>query len=508
MVLVLPPNSDIIPRRPSSPTLDSRPVLQVPNVFVIPPEEEQEYSAPYCCFDAAAPMEDELADIESLDAALNLVHQSSNSPMSYQPYQTNWDFRLQMPICADVPRPQSQLAQEWEHAVREARRHYEDDSEIIEVIKVRRNEGLNERFNEGLGDGAIKKNRTLKSRASRAFMSIRNMSKGNRKTSAISTFAQREEYRDSLDSTATSARSTSESGPDQVDRSRAQSPDEPPRKLSRRKSLTLSSIFAMSHGNRSSSSVNVDRAVSQRGPSSADQEPDRTISPSSSMGSSITSTSESSASAEDTELFMPVAPPEDLPPRPTSSLSVKRSFRKRLSTLNLSRIFTSSAETDSPSEASTTRPVPAPYSIPMPMSPDSRVSVQFSSCPTEPSSEALATPTDDVHRSPTLQSLPRFTGSSSLELNPLGIVTQNDSQGTIPPSKSGESLSASESRESMSPSESTGSMTPSESTTTEISEPLSDTEPDDEDETGQMTLDSLHFDTLQFDAEDFTIPHP
>ncbi|KZT28598.1 hypothetical protein NEOLEDRAFT_860415 [Neolentinus lepideus HHB14362 ss-1] len=484
MALVLPPNPDIAARPPPWSAVDAPAVLQVPNVFVIPPEEEQADSPPYCCFDAAAPLEDELVDMESLDAALNLVHYSSNSPpMFHRPYENDGVNHLTMPRRADIPGAQSQLAQEWENAVREARRHRDtgEDSEIIEVIKVRRNEGMDDIFDGGLEDEILKKkDKTLRSRASQAFRSIKNIGKGNRKGNSKNVLAQRQEGRESFESTSTTI--LSENLPGQVNPPRAESPEECHRKLSRRKSRPLSSIFTLSQGNRSSSNIKANSTVAEAGPSLAGHEPQATITTSSSMGSSITTDSWSSISAEDPDIFINLVLPDDLPSRSVSpSLSVKRSFRKRLSILSLNRIFTSSTEFSE--EPLTARPAPAPYPIPMPISPDSR-SVQFSPCPTASSSEALDTPTDDVYRSPTLPSLPR----SSMQ-----IITQDESEGGKSPS---------DSRGSMSPSESRGSMPSSGSTTTQSSKPPSSTENGEEVE---MRLDSLHFDSLHFDAEEFNI---
>ncbi|EPQ58476.1 hypothetical protein GLOTRDRAFT_126973 [Gloeophyllum trabeum ATCC 11539] len=469
----------VLPSNPDTPqpglTPDSPSSLPLPNVFVIPPEEEQAHSPPYCCFDAAAPIEEDsyvFTDMDCLDVAMNLVHQSPDSPTFHRPYESDWDHDMVMPRRADG---QSHTAQQWENAVREARRYYEagEDSEIIEVIKVRKNEGMGDIFDGRLEEEVLRKSQgmTLKSRASQAFRSIKNIGKSSRKVHAKDVFAGSEEYRGSLESNATTIRS--ENHPERGNAPRSQTPEARPRKLLRRKSRPLSSMFTLAQGARSA--TNVATAPAAHEPASlviSDSESQPSPN-SSTAGSSGASGSGTSSSVDELGSSPRLVAPEEPARSVSPTLSIKRSFSRRLSMLNLNRIFTpSSVPSDEPSAA---RPVPAPYPIPTPISPDSR-SIQFSPCPTESSSEALATPTDEF-RSPSLPSLP---ASSSLDLSSLGIVTPENSASSIPTSNS---------------------------TTSTMTHPSAKGSPNSETaaEVGELHLDSLHFDSLHFDAEEFDI---
>ncbi|KAJ3723491.1 hypothetical protein DFJ43DRAFT_964224, partial [Lentinula guzmanii] len=152
-------------------------VLMMPNVFVIPPEEDND--PPFCCFDAKFPRERYIPTEEDLEApgsALEIISQqlSNNSPVFRRGSYANG---VVMPRRGDGRSIEEVLAGEEEYrnpdiTIRSANPPG-DDSEIVEVIKVRRHT-QDERQNQQ-AEPAVKSSKSLKSRASRAFSSIKSV---------------------------------------------------------------------------------------------------------------------------------------------------------------------------------------------------------------------------------------------------------------------------------------------------------------------------------------------
>ncbi|KAJ3997965.1 hypothetical protein F5050DRAFT_1747894 [Lentinula boryana] len=152
-------------------------VLMMPNVFVIPPEEDND--PPFCCFDAKFPRERYIPTEEDLEApgsALEIISQqlSNNSPVFRRGSYANG---VVMPRRGDGRSIEEVLADEEEYrnpdiTIRSGNPPG-DDSEIVEVIKVRRHT-QDERQNQQ-AEPAVKSSKSLKSRASRAFSSLRSV---------------------------------------------------------------------------------------------------------------------------------------------------------------------------------------------------------------------------------------------------------------------------------------------------------------------------------------------
>ncbi|KAF8061450.1 hypothetical protein FPV67DRAFT_1703758 [Lyophyllum atratum] len=169
------------------------PELQVPNVFVIPPDEDD--SPPWCFFDAAdAPTHLSTApDIPFLHGALSIYQTEPQSPVfhrdpgpfpSHNPVAMPWkspETRSIMDVLMndDYLESDDEMELELDHQVFNSRgRAAGNDSEVVEVIKVRRHA---ERIEDHARIPTLppKSSKSFKSRASKAFRSLRNVGKGS-----------------------------------------------------------------------------------------------------------------------------------------------------------------------------------------------------------------------------------------------------------------------------------------------------------------------------------------
>lgn len=153
--------------------------LVMPNVFVIPPEEDND--PPFCCFDATYPRERYIPteeDLEATGSALEIISRqlSNKSPIFHRGGHTNG---VVMPRRSDG-RSIEEVRGEEDYqdpdiTIRDGNSPG-NDSEIIEVIKVRRHT-QDERENQlpSVSETAAKSSKSLKSRASRAFNSLKNV---------------------------------------------------------------------------------------------------------------------------------------------------------------------------------------------------------------------------------------------------------------------------------------------------------------------------------------------
>ncbi|KAF9459568.1 hypothetical protein BDZ94DRAFT_1312294 [Collybia nuda] len=173
------------------------PSLQMPNVFVVPPEEDQ--LSPWCCFDATevTHLEPDLStilDIEFLDGALEVLHTESHAPVFHRDADGPFGYRnpVIMPrkstetsSITDVPIDEKRYGSDDELKLERVleksvyngcgRRNVGEDSEIVEVVKVRRHdrEGRVQDNTEALD----KTSKSFKSRASKAFKTLKNVGK-------------------------------------------------------------------------------------------------------------------------------------------------------------------------------------------------------------------------------------------------------------------------------------------------------------------------------------------
>lgn len=164
----------------------------MPHVFVIPPEEEHSQNPPWCCFDADLPPENstsiEVTSANQPDILFDvpfLLHQPEPAP----------SFPHEQPGASSVIIPQSRSStssstsekrQRPQHItisamrnndhVRAVQHDVRDDSDVIEVVKVRRSKDYKYNHADHVPEPQLKRSKTFRARASRAFQSIKNVS--------------------------------------------------------------------------------------------------------------------------------------------------------------------------------------------------------------------------------------------------------------------------------------------------------------------------------------------
>ncbi|EIW60613.1 uncharacterized protein TRAVEDRAFT_165536 [Trametes versicolor FP-101664 SS1] len=342
---------------------------QVPDVFVIPPEEEQEDNPPWCVFDAAAAAAHGLStipDIDTLDVALGLHQQMDNRSPSFTRLHSNASQEtIIMPhrgagtlprlhdIDLDMEDGQTDIRSRGNGSTRN--RTY-DDEEIVEVVKVRRSEGMAD-----VGDRTLKlkKSSTFRARATQALRSIKNVGKGSRRATVSEPKPLMKLAPHAAD-TVPSRHSYQEETP--VSPARATSPT-----MSRRRSMTLSQMFAFkenSKENRSASrpaSPLADEPLSPTSPSYDSPVATQPMSPTDVTGSHAKrlqpSPSLEDCMATPTRSLSPGG--DDDGSKPT--LSKRKSFRRRLSVLELQKLFTKASGSSNPQpdlQASAPSPTP------------------------------------------------------------------------------------------------------------------------------------------------------
>ncbi|KAH9952219.1 hypothetical protein B0H21DRAFT_817934 [Amylocystis lapponica] len=333
-------NSSSLPSLTAPPPTHDTSMQQilVPNVFVIPPEEEQDENPPWCYFDATEAFKGSLSrspDLETLAVALNFHQQTDNrAPAFHRALGNDSQETVVMPRRSSIT---------WLHnsGREDAVRGRELGEEIVEVIKVRRNEGLADV--EETQPQTMKKSKTFRARATQAFMSIKNVRKGSRRTSVTETWAAEENPRELEDNT------------DERNLPRADTPN-----LGKRRSVVFSQLFTFNQNSRSSaaSSGVPPSPTSPTSPTLSAVPPRTSISSSLSTSSSHAMRLHPSPSLEDC-MDPPSSDRGYTFPQP--SLSKKKSFRRRLSVLELQRLFTSSGPAES-ATASSAEELPSPPS--------------------------------------------------------------------------------------------------------------------------------------------------
>jgi hypothetical protein len=169
------------------------PLVQMPNVFVVPPEED--HSPSWCYFDAAEapPLKLVLStppDIHFLDNALGALHIESDPPVFHR-HSSESPSHTIMPMKSRETRSITDVLMNSDYnqtddeldfqseleAVAGARatgvNRAAEDSVIVEVVKLRRYE------EEHVAIPPAKHSRSLKSRASKAFRSLKNVGRGS-----------------------------------------------------------------------------------------------------------------------------------------------------------------------------------------------------------------------------------------------------------------------------------------------------------------------------------------
>ncbi|KAI0683638.1 hypothetical protein BC835DRAFT_731245 [Cytidiella melzeri] len=293
------PDPELFTPPPSHTTLQ-----QVPDVFVIPPEEEHHENPPFCYYDAAMESKKSLSiepDMDALDAALGMCQQTDNRAPVFHRHMNESQETIVMPKRSDGRDILSSA-----ETTPPRRRVLDDD--VVEVVKVSRNDGVSNTPVDVRKD-TLKKSTTFRARASQAFRSIKNVGKGSRKAVPDGWGAPAGIEPDMR------VASTEEVHP-------------PSMSKMARKPSNLKQIFASS---------NVKHAT-----------PDVPASPTSPTSSSEWSAlSRPSMAVEDMSAPFPTTAGLESGP----SLSGKRSFVRRISVLDIQRLFTLSnpSKPDSPS---------------------------------------------------------------------------------------------------------------------------------------------------------------
>ncbi|KAI8998866.1 hypothetical protein BD414DRAFT_519939 [Trametes punicea] len=363
--LVPPPSQDFAMHQP------------VPDVFVIPPEEEQEENPPWCYFDAAAAAKESFCtspDMDALDVALGLCQQTDNrAPSFHRHFSNESQETIVMPRKGTLLRLQdmdldtedgqtdirSRNSGGGSDAVRSRDRHQRTfDEEIVEVVKVRRNEGM---VDVEVGRTLkMKKSSTFRARATQALRSIKNVGRSNNRRASVSA--------PKLLATATASSAAVESAQAHAATLPSRHPcPEPsnPRPTSptgnRRRSLTLSQMFAFKEKEKEKENQSSSRASSPFlvEPPSPPCEPAPLAHPTSPIDNTSSSHArrlQPSPSLEDcaaTPTRSP-SPSGNDPSKPT--LSKRKSFRRRLSVLELQKLFSMGGSSNAHSNSASSAP--------------------------------------------------------------------------------------------------------------------------------------------------------
>ncbi|KAH7889796.1 hypothetical protein F5I97DRAFT_1827493 [Phlebopus sp. FC_14] len=343
----------------------------LPHVFVIPPEEEQQENPPWCCFDADEPPDNSgdfpsTPDIHFLDVPSLLQQQSQPAtPIFRRGSIDEPGPKVVMHRKLEKKqRPESVRIIEKE-VVRGRQRDVREDSDVIEVVKVKRSK-------EALADpedkAKIKRSKTFKARATRALQSIKNVGRASRKPHVKDLWT-------SSESMPGIFKGVQEQIRQQQLEQELELPSPLPAKqpsLSRRNSRSLSHMFQSAKASR------LESPVSTVPPTVAQIPPSGTSSSLAYLKSTDTTPSVPETLgrfATDENLERPVSP----------SLSIKKNTR-RFSVRELHKLFSfSSSSPDDPSSSTTaqTAPFPPLRNISVPSTSTSTVSSDYPDVPVE-----------------------------------------------------------------------------------------------------------------------------
>ncbi|KAH7930896.1 hypothetical protein BV22DRAFT_1042979 [Leucogyrophana mollusca] len=348
--------------------------LRMPHVFVIPPEEEQQENPPWCCFDA-----DELPesngdfpsnpDIHFLDDPYLLQQPETSAPVFRRPSIDEPGSGIVMPKKGETrSMTDSSPSEDRASGERVRRRDVREDSDVVEVVKVKRSKepvGSNDRLEH---NSNMKRSKTFKARATKAFKSIKNLNVGKS--------AQRKPHVKELWTSSESMPGIFKGMQEQIRQQQEQcAPPLPQPSLSRRNSRSLSHLFQSAKPPRSEWNTKPSPPVSP-------SEPTHIIP--SDTSSSLPYLRGSDTTTSLVEVFAP-SDYEGSPDRPVSpGLSVRKS-RRRFSVLELHRLFSFSSS--SPDDPMPTSPTTAFASSCSPSAPSSSTSTTSSECPDVPTEE-------------------------------------------------------------------------------------------------------------------------
>nr|VWO98680.1 Type II secretion system protein D [Ganoderma boninense] len=351
------------PTPPSLPTAVPPPsqdfvMQQMPNVFVHPPDEELEYNPPWCYFDATQAVKDNLTthpDIEALDVALSFCQQTDNrAPAFRRTFPNESQDTVVMPrrgslLNLKFRAPDLEMDMELEPDGQpdirsRGPRRYDDD--VVEVVKFRRGESVADLGPEQTVKA--KKTNTFRARATQALRSIKNVGKGNRDrrttvsapqplSPAESQSQMDDQSRHLLHGATLPTRHSFQDSPI----SRPASPS-----ISRRRSLTISQLFTSFKDNKENQSSRpaspADELIPPTSPTLVDSDSMPSVRPMSPADSPIPRRFLPS----DLQDYTPPTPKSPTPtprppaPEPTSKVERRRSFVRRLSVLELQKLFT------------------------------------------------------------------------------------------------------------------------------------------------------------------------
>ncbi|TCD68926.1 hypothetical protein EIP91_009477 [Steccherinum ochraceum] len=411
----------------------------VPNVLIVPPEEEHENNPPWTYFDAHTDARADLStspDIDALDVALGIFQQTDNRAPTFHRALSNESSDTVI-----MPKKNGDSGASIDYS-----RHCRGvGDDIIEVVKVRRNEGMVD-VTDMKGAG-LKKSKTFRARASQALKTIRGVAnKGSRKSSF----------------------SSSNSGEQWPTQEVAENPDVDmeagvlPRPttpgMSRRKSMQLVQLFSSTRKRTTSTATTATTATAV-----STSTPDVPASPASSDFSIIST---------------PSTPTEESLPTPVSSLSdrtnqdanapgatinKRRSFVSKISVLDVQRLFA---------------PAPSP----------SRPIVTHESAPTF----SRTTRRDSLPVPPSLPQLPH-------------IQPEEDVFAANSPLQRPHSFHAPTARYSLSSLSEVKVPTNSSNILASRSPSSPEDIPEETSFEAELRLDSLHFDSLHFDPDEFAL---
>lgn len=398
--------------------------VQMPDVFVIPPEEEQGETPPFCYFDASKAALSTEPDIDSVDIALNVHQQIANTAPIFL---RSMEEEVVMPVRSSREEPSSPTSQYGSV----------DEDDIVEVYKV----GKEIPSVAGRKE-VMSRSKTFRARASQALRSIKNVGRSSRKQPApAQTGPSPPPSRDE------NARPTTPSVTSRMGKNT----------LSKRGSRPLSQIFRFNQEEEpTTDAISSSPTATVRPTSPAFSTASPPLSPTSptrsSMQSSIFGSLRPSSPAPQPGPSRQTSPVDhdDSPTSPDSLRPKSTSFRKRLSLLDLPRLFSSSSTISTTSSTST----PSTASL------------------EDPPSDAPPTPL------PSMATLVRRPSRSS-------------SKRSCTISRPGDDDHEEEDYGEIQPASALSMVKEEDSCVNDFSL--------------EMRLDSLHFDSLSFDANDFTM---
>ena len=333
----------------------SSPDVQVPTVFVHPPEDE---ATPWCAFDAdkknATPSElvfttPEMEQMQTeLDDWPETIHPTTEHAPKFHRSQAG--STVIMPRRGSTSHPSLSrgrnplgLASIPESPKRAKER---DDDDIVEVMKVRRGEGMLDVAHAHASMPTLRRSKTLRSRAAQALRSIKNAGKAPRRSALEQVYPVKENGNTATKTKAPPPAPTPASPTTEKHRPKAQptSTQSSVPRLKKRVSQPLSNLFGLGLGN--SEAVSATNASDTIGVG---------VSPSHSGGFRTLPYSRSASASTPTLQLSSKEPARPISPSSSSTFTI-RGTRHKFSFVNLQSIFSGSA-------ASTGELVPEPQQV-------------------------------------------------------------------------------------------------------------------------------------------------